>query len=145
MAKAMGCLGFGALVLAGLLVAGMIAGRDEDGAPETVAATPADRYRADPGSAVTLTRARGTKGGFESVFLLSGALENAADFPIKDVSIACDLLAASGTRVGRVAATLYEIVPAGGSKTFRDLNMGFMGSDQVARFNCAATRAAPAD
>jgi hypothetical protein len=58
------------------------------------------------------------------------------------VRIECELFGNSGTRVGRVTQTLFEIVPANGSKSFRELNMGFMGgAGQVSTFQCRPTRA----
>lgn len=101
-------------------------------------------YERDPEKALTLD-VRGTKGGFETVLLISGSVSSAADFDIKDVEIVCELFANSGTRVGRVTETLYEVIPANGTKRFSELNMGFMGgAGQVARFDCAARRAARA-
>lgn len=98
-------------------------------------------YARDPEKALTLD-VSGVKGGFETVLILSGTVSSVADFEIKDVEIVCDLFANSGTRVGRVTETLYEVVPAKGSKRFSELNMGFMGgSGQVATFDCRARRA----
>ena len=78
----------------------------------------------------------GVRGGFETVFLLSGRIRNTAEVDIKDPTIVCDLYGASGTQIGDVRETLLEIIPAGGSKRFSELNMGFMGSTQVARYSC---------
>lgn len=119
-------------------------GQPVDGAKAAAPVEPPDPYRKDPESALTLT-ADGKKGGFDSVFILSGTLKNAADFPLKDVRIRCELFAASGTRVGEVSDTLYDIVPAKGQKRFTDLNMGFMGSDQVSNYQCVVKRAVIVD
>jgi hypothetical protein len=101
-------------------------------------------YERDPEKALTLD-VRGTKGGFETVLLISGSVSSAADFDVKDVEIVCELFANSGTRVGRVSETLYEVIPANGTKRFSELNMGFMGgAGQVATFECTARRAAKA-
>jgi len=101
-------------------------------------------YERHPEKALSLD-VRGTKGGFDTILLLSGSVHNAAGFDIKDMEIVCELFANSGTRVGRVSETLYEVVPANGAKRFTELNMGFMGgSGQVATYNCEARRATKA-
>lgn len=99
------------------------------------------QYERNPATALTL-EASGEKGGFDTVLIISGTLTNAADFAVKDVRIECELFGNSGTRVGRVSQTLFEIVPANGSKSFRELNMGFMGgAGQVSTYRCEPNRA----
>lgn len=85
---------------------------------------------------LTLQNANGVRGGFDTVFLLSGAITNSAEVDIRDPTIVCELFGASGTQVGSVRETLFEIVPAHGRKAFSELNMGFMGSTQVATYRC---------
>lgn len=146
MGKGLGCLGAGVLAVIGLGVLGAVLGGGADPAPGAdPAAPPAEPYRDAPGSALRLVKVRGEKGGFDSVLILSGTIENAAAFPIKDPVIACDLFGPSGTQVGQVAQTLYEVAPAQGTLRFKALNMGFLRSGQVARFSCAVSRAQAAD
>jgi hypothetical protein len=78
----------------------------------------------------------GVRAGFDTVFLLSGRIQNTTDVDIKDPTIICALFGDSGTEIGRVRETLLQIVPANGRKSFSELNMGFMGSTQVASYNC---------
>lgn len=114
--------------------------------PEQIAEEDAERlaaaYRRNPDTALKLTVSRGTKVGFETILEISGTIENAASFDIKDPEIECLLFGPSGTQVGRVRATLYEIIPANGPKAFRELSMGFMGSEQVANYTCTIRDAA---
>lgn len=97
----------------------------------------ADRWRRSPEEALELTVTRGTKTGFETILEINGTIKNAAPFDIKDAEIECLLKGPSGTEVGRVRETLYEIIPANGTKAFRELSMGFMGSQQVANYVCS--------
>lgn len=90
-----------------------------------------------PERALDLVSSNATKEGFDTVLVLSGTITNRANFAIKDPRIVCDLTGPSGTKVGTVRQTLYETVPASGSKHFKELNMGFMGSSQVAQFSCS--------
>lgn len=115
--------------------------------PEQVAAEDAERlsaaYRRNPETALKLDVSRGTKVGFETILEISGAITNDASFDIKDPQIECLLFGPSGTQVGRVRDTLYEIIPANGSKAFTELSMGFMGSQQVANYTCSIRDASP--
>ncbi len=160
-------LGFGwlALVLLVVLLPKPPAGEtvNADGTPQVAVATPQeteaekaeraadDQRRADeqearelrrsPENFLTLESVNGVKGGFETILILSGSIGNRSDVVIKDVEIACDLFGPSGTKVGSVRQTLFEQIPANGSKRFTELSMGFMGSSQVANFNCSITDA----
>lgn len=88
-----------------------------------------------------LEDANGVRGGFDTVFMLSGRIRNSSAVDIKDPQIVCALFGASGTQVGEVRQILYEIVPANDAKRFSELNMGFMGSTQVASYRCEITDA----
>ena len=69
---------------------------------------------------------------------------NDAPFPIKDFILHCVHQAHSGTDIDDNTRTIYEIVPANGKKTIRNINMGFIAS-QVATSNCEITGAKLAD
>jgi hypothetical protein len=92
--------------------------------------------RRSPERFLELEEQSGLRGGFDTVFLLSGRIRNKSEVDIKDPTIVCALYGPSGTHVGDVRETLLEIIPAGGTKRFTELNMGFMGSTQVARYTC---------
>jgi len=114
---------------------------------EAEAAAAAQReIRRHPERSLSFEKISGQKGGFETVLVLNGSIKNSSDYAIKDADIKCTLSGPSGTDVGSVRETLYEVIPANQSKRFRELNMGFMGSTQVAKFNCeivGATLVAP--
>ena len=67
-----------------------------------------------PEKYLELTEAHGVKAGFETVFMLSGRIQNPTEIDIKDPRISCDLFGESGTRIGDVTETLLQIIPAGG-------------------------------
>jgi hypothetical protein len=64
------------------------------------------------------------KGGFDAVMIATFRISNGNPFAIKDIGIVCTLSAPSGTTLGLNAVTLYQVIPAKGRKTIRDLNMG---------------------
>lgn len=93
-------------------------------------------YDRSPEKALALESVRGEISGFGTVLIIGGTITNDAEFDIKDPTIWCDLFGPSGTKVGATRATLYEIVPANGSKRFAELNMGFTRSSQVSNYTC---------
>lgn len=95
--------------------------------------------RRSPENYLTLEEVSGQKGGFDTVLIISGRLRNTSDFTLKDPTFRCELFGPSGTRVGAVEETLFEQFPAKDTKRFREFNLGFMGSDQVATYNCRIT------
>lgn len=97
--------------------------------------------RRNPENYLELDRVSGTKGGFDTVLIISGSIRNTSDIVLKDPTLRCELFGASGTKVGGVQETLFEQIPAQGVTRFTDLNMGFMGSTQVATYNCQITDA----
>jgi hypothetical protein len=54
---------------------------------------------------------------------------NGNPFAIKDVGVACDIAAPSGTVLGYALADAYEIVPAAGKKAVPRLRMEFFEAD----------------
>lgn len=97
--------------------------------------------RRNPENYLKLEQVSGTKGGFDTVLIISGRVRNSSDVALKDPTFRCELFGASGTRVGTVQETLFEQIPAQGTKRFSELNMGFMGSTQVATYSCRITDA----
>lgn len=74
------------------------------------------------------------KGGFESVGIINSiTIKNESASACKDLMCFADFYAASGTRIGAVHFFIYEIIPAGKTKTFRNINIGFLPSpaDQI--------------
>ena len=83
------------------------------------------------------------KGGFETVLLLNAKLTNTADYPIKDIVIACDMFADSKTLLGSAMQTLYRPIPAKKSIQINEFNMGFVHS-QARRIRCEVIGFTPA-
>jgi|CXWL01.1.fsa_nt_gi hypothetical protein len=108
---------------------------------QQAAATRLRAIRRAPENFLGLDEVSGQGGGFNTVFVLSGRISNSAEVDIKDPRIQCELFGPSGTQVDTVQETLFEIVPAQGANRFSELNMGFMGSQQVATYNCVITDA----
>lgn len=121
------------------LSSGEIAKAEKEAAAEADAAAAAaaeKEVRRHPERSLSFGTVSGQKGGFATVLILNGSIKNSSNFAMKDADIKCTLTGPSGTVVGSVRETLYEIIPAQQSKRFHELNMGFMGSTQVANFNC---------
>lgn len=111
--------------------------REAKAEADAAAAAAAEKeVRRHPERSLSFGTISGQKGGFETVLILNGSIKNGSNFAMKDADIKCTLTGPSGTVVGSVRETLFEIIPAHQSKRFRELNMGFMGSTQVANFNC---------
>lgn len=77
-------------------------------------------------------------GGFDTVMLADFTITNRSACDVKDFKVRCTLFGNSGTRIDSTSKTLYEVVPAGAKKTFRKVNMGFIGT-QAASASCEIT------
>lgn len=73
-------------------------------------------------------------------FTASFTIENKNAFPVKDVEITCHHYANSGTEIDSNTRTVYEIVPAKGSKRINGFAMGFIHS-QAAKSACGTVSA----
>lgn len=94
------------------------------------------RYRDNPEEALEIKDMDWSKGGFGSVMIIDRlTIRNDAPFNIKDFVLLCVHQGPSGTDMDRNTRTVYEIVPAGGEKTVREIHMGFIHS-QVATSRC---------
>ena len=100
----------------------------------------AESYRINPEKALQITRMNWTKGGFGSIQLVSLTVKNDASFPIRDFELKCVHQGPSGTDMDRNIRTVYDRIPAGGSKYIREVNMGFI-HPQVATSRCEITDA----
>jgi hypothetical protein len=79
-----------------------------------------------------------SKGGFDNIMLADFVFKNDNDFPVKDLTVECIHSAPSGTKIDENTRTIYEVVPAHGSKRMLKFNMGFIHS-QVERSSCHIT------
>lgn len=75
------------------------------------------------------------RGGFDSVMLANFAVRNDGPTAAKDLEITCTHSANSGTVIDSNTRTVYEIVPAHGTKRMREFSMGLIHS-QAAVSNC---------
>ena len=55
-------------------------------------------------------------------------IESANDYPTRDIKVACMTRGASGTPISTVERTIYNIVPAKGTATFRNVVLGPINS-----------------
>lgn len=123
MAKA----GIGCLVLVGLFVVISIAGEVRR-----------IQHQEDPTSALANTKIEKLSfemGGFGSIPLLDFTIRNTGDHGVKDVKIRCYTKASSGTLLGQVEKTVYDVVPKHSVRDFTKINMGFANS-QTDHLSC---------
>lgn len=74
-------------------------------------------------------------GGFGAVMLANFTIKSTLQFPVKDVLIRCVGSGNSGTELGKVSQTVYEIIPPKSTKRLNNVNMGFIPG-QMARASC---------
>lgn len=87
------------------------------------------RYADNPEEALTIADLDWSKGGFGSIMMIDRLIvRNDAPFPIKDFVVKCVHQGPSGTDMDSNKREVYEIVPAGKTKTVREINMGFIHS-----------------
>jgi hypothetical protein len=75
------------------------------------------------------------KDGFGSVMIANFTIRNDGDVAVKDIEIQCVHSAPSGTVIDQNTRTIYDLIPAHKTRTFRNFNMGFIDS-QASRSNC---------
>lgn len=97
-------------------------------------------YEENPERALEITKFSWEKGGFGSVQLVHFTVKNNAPFPIRDFELTCTHQGPSGTDMDKNVRTVYELVPANGSKRVGEVNMGLIHS-QAASSRCEITDA----
>jgi hypothetical protein len=75
------------------------------------------------------------KGGFENIMVADFVFKNDNDFPVKDLAVECIHSAPSGTKIDQNTRTIYEVIPAHGTKKILKFNMGFIYS-QAEQSSC---------
>ena len=99
------------------------------------------RYEENPSEALSLGKVNWTKDGFGSVMIVNSAtVTNDAIFDIKDFTLKCVHYAPSGTEIDSNTRTIFEVVPANGTRTIRNFNMGFIAS-QAESTSCEISNA----
>ncbi len=83
-----------------------------------------------------------SKEGFGNVMEATFTVRNRSHNGIKDLEIRCIHSAPSGTVIDRNTRTIYDVVPAQKSRTFENVNMGFINS-QAHRSGCEITDFVP--
>jgi hypothetical protein len=90
----------------------------------------------NPADRLTMTAMTWSIGGFKNVGIVNVTIENANDFPVKDVSIRCNFNGKSGTQLSTNDHKIFDTIPAKAKKTFKDVNVGLINS-QSAGANCS--------
>lgn len=87
------------------------------------------RYSDNPEEALEIVDFDWSKGGFGSIMMIDRmTVRNDAPFAIKDFVVKCIHQGPSGTDMDRNTRTVYDVIPAGDSKTVREINLGFIHS-----------------
>lgn len=94
----------------------------------STAASPPTRQEALNRLEVNKRQFRGTNG---DPLTASFTLENKNDFAIKDFTVRFTFHGNSGSMIRSKSQTFYEIVPAGKSKSIKDVRLGFMPNQGV--------------
>lgn len=90
----------------------------------------------NPERFVEITDFSWTKEAFGSVMQATFTIKNLLPVKVKDIEVKCTHSAPSGTVIDSNRRTIYEIIGEGQTRTFRDVNMGFIHS-QANRSGCA--------
>lgn len=71
-----------------------------------------------------------------TIMELDLTIKNALRHPVKDIKFRCVHSAPSGTVIDTNERVIREVIEAGSTRSFRNINMGFMGA-QVAQTDCS--------
>jgi zinc ribbon protein len=124
------------LFAAGLVVVAIISQRNRPSTPGSHSSAKSPRDEAL--ESVSIKNYNVYKGGFDNVMMITVTIENKGKRTVKDIEITCTLAAKSGTIIDRNRQTIFETLPAGGRKTIRNFNMGFI-HPQAAQSSCEIT------
>ncbi len=78
---------------------------------------------------------RSRKVGFGSVLEIDITVKNTSVYAVKDIEVACNLFGNSGTPVGEVRQTIYELVTGETTTKFPQVNFGLV-EKHAQRVNC---------
>lgn len=82
--------------------------------------------------------------GFGNVMIATFRISNDNDIAVKDIEILCRTSGRSGTELSSASHTIYDIIAPHKTRTFTDINMGFVDS-QSARAGCDVVSVSKAD
>lgn len=91
--------------------------------------------RSNPEQFLEIVKFSWSKEGFGNVMEANFTIKNKAPIDIKDFEVRCEHSAASGSLIDSNNQTIYDIVKANSTRTFRNVNMGFIHS-QASRSSC---------
>jgi hypothetical protein len=94
----------------------------------------------NPADRLTMKAMTWSLGGFKNVGIVNVTIENANDFPVKDVGIRCNFNGKSGTQLSTNDHKIFDTIPAKAKKMFKDVNVGLIDS-QSAGASCAVQSA----
>jgi hypothetical protein len=83
-------------------------------------------FRDNPEMGADIIEVRPSRGGFGTVLVTDLTIRNRSLSDLKDFQLVCDNIGPSRSVIGQSKAVLYEVVPARSTKTFKEVNMGFM-------------------
>lgn len=86
-------------------------------------------------SNTSITKFSWYKDAFDTIMKANFTIKNNGDVAVKDIEIKCVHSAPSGTVIDENTRTIYEIIPAHKTRTFRGFDMGFIHS-QAASSSC---------
>ena len=84
------------------------------------------RMRSNPLEFIEMVDNNWYMGGFGSIPIHAITLKNKGEVSYKDIGIAITYSSKSDTLIDVGAHVIYDVLPAGKTKTFREINMGFM-------------------
>jgi hypothetical protein len=96
--------------------------------------------RSNPEKVLEIVNFSWSKKGFGNVMEATFTIKNKASINIKDFKIRCEHSAASGSVIDSNTQTIYDIVQANSTRTFRNVNMGFIHT-QAVRSSCSIVSA----
>jgi hypothetical protein len=82
----------------------------------------------DPESFIEVISNNWHMGGFGSIPIHTLKIENKGKVDYKDIKVRASYFSPSKTPLGLNTYTIYDTLPAGATKTFREINMGFIDS-----------------
>lgn len=88
-----------------------------------------------PVEGLTIASWKWSIAGFGNVALATFTLKNAGRSAVKDVTINCSFYGPSGSIASTASVRVLVTIPAGKSKTSKELNLGFIDQQSV-RANC---------
>lgn len=118
------------------LVAIVLYGKNRDTAtsvPGTIASAKAETL-----AKTKIKSFRWWREGFDTILMADLVVENKGRHGVRDFEVRCSGYAPSGTRIDGNKQVIYETVPAGKTKSFKKVNMGFLHG-QVEKVGCYVT------